>query len=208
EHGLSVSQAYRRIERLVEQGYLSRWTGPLPRDEYARGRGRPSAAYRFTMPPAENFSHTWCEKLTRIFSHPGCEELGGIFSHLRSEFFASGAELFASPSEEVPVESGFAPGLFERLSDKRLTDKDIAATRAGAGERRLRSQGTWNWDEIIATTSTGGVIARAPTFDEYIEFSDGKELLEFFRDYVDDNGHPIEFAAAPNDDGHNSDSFA
>src|SRR5262245_49778504 len=126
EHGLSVSQAYRRIERLVEQGYLSRWTGPLPRDEYARGRGRPSAAYRFTMPPAENFSHTWCEKLTRIFSH------------LRSEFFASGAELFASPSEEVPVESGFAPGLFERLSDKRLTDKDIAALRAATGETRLR----------------------------------------------------------------------
>jgi len=82
ELGISLSQAGRRVETLLKKGYLSRWTGPIPRGEWEERRGRPSAAYRFTTPPAGYFSHSWCEKLRGIFSRPGCEKLGGIFSHL------------------------------------------------------------------------------------------------------------------------------
>src|SRR5262249_62320379 len=41
---------------------------------------------------------------------------------------------------------------------------------------------------------------RMPTFDEFIEHSNGRDLLEFFRDYVDDNGRPKEAAAEPDDE--------
>ena len=198
--GLSRSQAGRRLKRLVELGYLSPWNGPIPRAEREERRGRPSAAYRFTMPPAEYFAHTWRAKLRGIFAHPGCTKLEGIFAHLRNEFCASGDYFCASPDEEVPVESGVAKGLYERLSEHRLTEEDIAALRAATGNLG-RAQGELAWGEVIAATASGKPIAAMPTFDEFIEYSDGQELLEFFRDYVDDNRHTKESAAEPGDNG-------
>jgi len=206
--GLSVCQAGRRLKRLVDRGYLTRWTGEVPRGEREERRGRPSAAYRFTMPPAEYFVRTWREKLTRIFVHSGCTKLEGIFVHLRNEFCASGDLFCASHDEEVPVAVGVAPGLSDRLSEKRLTEQDIAALRAATGESQLRARGEFAWGEIGFTTSDGKPITAAPTFEEFIEYSDGQELVEFFRDYVDDNGHLIETAAEPDDTGHKPDSCA
>src|SRR5262249_41818866 len=123
-------------------------------------------------------------KIKGYFSHPGCEQLGGIFSHLRTEFFASRTEFFASNHEEVPVESRVAKGLYDRLTEHRLTEGDFAALRAATGKSRLGAREGFGWGEIGFTTADGKPIARMPTFDEFIEHSNGRDLLEFFRDYV------------------------
>src|SRR5262249_58759635 len=127
-----------------------------------------------------------------IFTQPGCAKLEGIFAHLRTEFCASGDYFCASSDEDAPVESGFAPGLSERLSEKRLTEEDIAALRAATGD--------FPWGDM-AFGPPGKVYARAPTFDEIVEHSTTDELVEFFREYVDDNGRLIETAAEPDDNG-------
>jgi len=127
ELGITTSAADRRIKRLVKRGYLSRWTGDVPRG--GRGeerRGRPSSAYRFTMPPAKYFSRSWQDKLTDIFSRLRPESgknKEGIFSRLAAEFFPLNDSIFPARIEEMPVESGSAPDSMIKHTDIHIEKK-------------------------------------------------------------------------------------
>jgi len=188
--GLSRSQAGKRLKRLVERGYLKRWTRSVPRGDEREGRGRPSSAYRFTMPPADYFARTWRAKLEGIFAHSGRAKLEGIFARLASEFCASGDYFCASDSEDVPEKSRVAKGLSDNLhTEERLTEKECAL-RAPSSEWPLPAEwtqeqadeiallralpsgsGMFAWGAIGFTTRDGRPITAMPTIEEFVAYS-------------------------------------
>jgi len=217
EFGVSKSAADRAVKRLLKRGYLSRWNGDVPRSErHEDRRGRPSTAYRFTMPPAEYFSTTWREKLTRILSRLTASSgtnNDGILSRLMKEFVPLNETFCPAQIQEVPVAVGVTPGLSDIDSlNNRLAECSFAL-RAPSGElivpewnreqldeiallRALPNGDGVAWGEIIFTTSDGKPMMATPTIEEFVFWSSDEELGEYLKEefYGDD---PVAPAPAP-----------